>query len=144
MRKPALVLALFLALGITASAQDFTGSIYGRIVDPTNALLPGVSITVEGTAIQGKRTAVSEGNGTYRFLYLPQGEYRITYEKARFKKIVYEGAKVEVDKTTTMNVAMRRCFLHRKWRVTSPESSCLSTVEHPPLRDGFAGRAAGR
>ena len=92
MRKQILVLAFLLAAGIDASAQEFTGSIYGRIVDPTNALLPGVSITVEGAAIQGQRTAESEANGSYRLLYLPQGEYRVTYQKSEFKKIVYEAA----------------------------------------------------
>src|SRR5262245_14930623 len=69
--------------------------------------MPGVSITVEGEAIQGQRTAESEANGSYRFLYLPQGEYRVTYQKSRFKKIVYESAKVEVNKTITMNVTMQ-------------------------------------
>src|SRR5580765_5933962 len=110
MPKQILVIAFVFtvgAAGIEASAQEFTGSIYGRIVDPTNALLPGVSITVEGGAIQGQRTVVSEGNGSYRVLYLPQGEYRVTYQMPRFKKIVYEGAKVEVGKTTTMNVTMQ-------------------------------------
>src|SRR6187402_2066394 len=91
------------AVGIDASAQEFTGSIYGRIVDPTNAPLPGVSITVEGAAMQGQRTVMSEANGSYRVLYLPQGDYRVTYQKSRFKTIVYEGAKIEVGKTVTMN-----------------------------------------
>ena len=68
--------------------------------------MPGVSITVEGDAIQGPRTAESEANGSYRVLNLPQGEYRVTYQKSRFKKIVYEGAKIEVNKTVTMNVTM--------------------------------------
>jgi hypothetical protein len=72
------------------------------------AVSPGVSITVEGDAIQGQRTAESEANGSYRFLYLPQGEYRVTYQKSKFKTIVYEGAKVEVNKTITMNVTMPR------------------------------------
>src|SRR5580765_5586836 len=107
MRKPILVIAFLLAAGIGGSAQEFTGSIYGRIVDPANALMPGVSITVEGDAIQGQRTAESEANGSYRFLYLPQGEYRVTYQKSKFKKIVYEGAKVEIGKTVTMNVTMQ-------------------------------------
>src|SRR6187200_2632722 len=65
------------AAAFDASAQEFTGSIYGRIVDPANAVLPGVSITIEGPAIQGQRTALSEANGSYRVLYLPQGEYRV-------------------------------------------------------------------
>jgi len=106
MRKPILVIAFLLGVGVEASAQEYTGSIYGRIVDPSNAVMPGVSITVEGAAIQGQRTGESEANGSYRFLNLPPGEYRVTYQKSRFKKIVYEGAKVEVGKTITMNVTM--------------------------------------
>ena len=76
MRQHILVMAFFLAAGaagIDASAQEFTGSIYGRIVDPANAVMPGVSITVEGDAIQGPRTTESEPNGSYRFPYLPPG-----------------------------------------------------------------------
>jgi len=110
MQKHILAVALVLAVGaagIDASAQEFTGSIYGRIVDPANALMPGVSITVESAAIQGQRTVTSEANGSYRVLYLPPGEYRVTYQKSAFKKIVYEGAKVEVGKTITMNVTMQ-------------------------------------
>src|SRR6187399_3137710 len=107
MRKPILVMAFLLAAGIDASAQEFTGSIYGRIVDPSNAVMPGVSITVEGKATQSRRTVESEANGSYRVLYLPPGEYRVTYQKSKFKKIVYEGAKIEVDKTLTMNVTMQ-------------------------------------
>ena len=107
MRKPILIIAFLLTIGIDASAQEFTGSIYGRIVDPTNALMPGVSITVEGAAIQGQRTVASEANGSYRVLLLPQGEYRVTYQKPKFKTIVYEGVKVEVGKTVTMNVTMQ-------------------------------------
>ena len=106
MRTQLLALAFALAVCSDAAGQEFTGSIYGRIVDSTNALLPGVSITVEGAAVQGQRTAVSEGNGSYRVLNLPPGEYRATYQKRGFQKIVYEGAKVEVDKTITMNVTM--------------------------------------
>jgi hypothetical protein len=107
MRQHILTIAFLLAAGIEASAQEFTGSVHGRIVDPGSAPLPGVAITVEGNAIQGPRTAESEANGSYRFIHLPPGEYRITYQKSGFKKVVYEGAKVEVDKTITMNLTMQ-------------------------------------
>jgi hypothetical protein len=29
-----------------ASAQEVTGNIYGRILDPSNAVMPGVTVTV--------------------------------------------------------------------------------------------------
>jgi hypothetical protein len=102
-----LIAAFLIAVGIDASAQEFTGSIYGRIVDSSNASVADVVIALEGTAIQGQRTAVSESNGSYRLLNLPPGEYRVTYEKAGFRKVIYEGAKVEVNKTLTMNVTMQ-------------------------------------
>ena len=105
--RQTLVIAFLLVVGIDASAQEFTGSIDGRVVDSTSAVMPGVLITVEGTAIQGRRTVESEANGSYRILYLPPGEYRVTYQKSTFKKVVYEGAKVEVGKTITMNVTMQ-------------------------------------
>ncbi len=137
MRK-ILVMAFFFAVGavgIDASAQEFTGSIYGRIVDPTNALLPGVSITVEGDAIQGKRTAVSEANGSYRLLNLPQGEYRVTYQKARFKKLVYKGAKIEVNKTITMNVTMQIADIEETLVVTG--SSPIVDVKNATVGTNF-------
>ena len=68
MRKHILVIAFLLAVGIDASAQEFTGSIYGRIVDPTNALMPGVSITVEGDGDPGPANG---GVGSQRFVSLP-------------------------------------------------------------------------
>jgi hypothetical protein len=107
MRERLLAIAVLLAVGIDARAQEFTGTIYGRIVDSTLAPVAGVSITLEGDAIQGRRTVESEADGSYRVPYLPQGEYRITYQKRRFKTIVYEGAKVELGKTLTMNVTMQ-------------------------------------
>ena len=118
-----LVIALLLAVGLDASAQEFTGSIYGQIVDSTDALLPGVSITVEGAAIQGQRTTASEANGYYRIANLPPGEYRVTYLKSGFKKIVYPGLKIELGKTLTRNVTMPIADLEETVVVTDSSPS---------------------
>ena len=101
------LLALLLTVASGASAQEFTGNIYGRIVDPSNAVMPGVTITVEGPAILFPRKTESEANGSYRVAFLPPGEYRVTCQKAGFKKIVYETAKVELGRDLTMNVTMQ-------------------------------------
>jgi hypothetical protein len=135
MRRDMLLIAFLLAAGIDASAQEFTGTIYGRVVDPANAPMAGVSITVEGDAIQGQRTGESEANGSYRFLYLPQGEYRVTYQKSKFKKIVYEGAKVEVNKTITMNVTMQIADIEATLVVTG--SSPIVDVQNATVGTNF-------
>jgi hypothetical protein len=135
MRKQIPIIAFLLAVGIEASAQEFTGSIQGRIVDSTNAVMPGVSITVEGAAIQGQRTAESEANGSYRILYLPPGEYRVTYTKSRFKKIVYERATVEVGKTITLNVTMSLADIEATVVVTG--SSPIVDVKNATVGTNF-------
>src|SRR6186997_1301716 len=122
MPKQILVIAFLfavVAVAFDASAQEFAGNIHGRIVDPSNAVLAGVTITVEGPAIQGQRTVLSEANGSYRLLYLPPGEYRATYKKSKFKTIVYEGAKVEVGKTLTLNVTMQIAEIEETLVVTN-------------------------
>ena len=107
MRTPILIVAFLLAIGTGASAQEVAGTIYGRIVDPSNAVMPGVTITVEGAAIQVQRKAESEANGSYRFPYLPPGEYRVTFQKAGFKTIVHQRAKVELGKTLRIDETMQ-------------------------------------
>ena len=97
-----MIALVLLAVGIDASAQEFTGSIYGRIVDPTNAL-HAWSLDHGGRRrrFRASERRQSEANGSYRFLNLPPGDSTGSRIRSRkFKKIVYEGAKVEVDKTS--------------------------------------------
>ncbi len=55
------ILALaFVALASTAFAQgNPTGTITGRVTDPDNLVLPGVTVTAASPVLQGVRTAVT-------------------------------------------------------------------------------------
>jgi hypothetical protein len=57
---------LLLSLSVTASAQEFRGSLTGRITDPTGAALPGAEVSVRNveTNITSKTTA-NEGSSWY-------------------------------------------------------------------------------
>jgi hypothetical protein len=87
---------------LPAAAQDFRGSIGGRIVDESGAVLPGVSVSVSNRNTNVATTAVTNATGTYSVLYLTPGPYAITAELQGFKKMTREvevrlGDRLEID-----------------------------------------------
>lgn len=58
-----------IALG-SVHAQVPTGSIAGRIVDPTGEAIPGAQLVLTDTATSTPRTAMTSTVGSYEFLEL--------------------------------------------------------------------------
>ena len=74
MRRTTTLVALLLTVMIgsftvDSSAQGVqTGSIRGTVTDQQNLAVPGVTVTIQSPALQGVRTTVSAGDGSYSFL----------------------------------------------------------------------------
>jgi hypothetical protein len=83
--------ALAFAVLPAFSQQMGTGTIDGRIVDATGAILPGVSVTLTNTETGFSRTVVTEANGRFRVPLLPVGPYTLTAELAGFQTLRREG-----------------------------------------------------
>src|SRR5215510_11517610 len=98
------IIAVLIPFAGVSPAQEFTGNINGRISDASEALLPGVTVTLKSPAVQGTRSAVTDETGNYRFILLPPGTYSLTYELPGFKTLVREGVIVQVGVTTTLNI----------------------------------------
>ena len=73
------LLALVLGEGFV-SAQATTGSIQGVVTDSQGAAIPGATVTVRNVETDVSRTSVSDGEGFYRFLNLPVGNYEVVVE----------------------------------------------------------------
>jgi hypothetical protein len=82
-----LCVCILAAWALPAHAQAI-GSIFGKVTDPSGAVLPGVSVTVTGTGLQQPLVAVTSESGTYQFPSVPLGTYAVTFELASFKKAV--------------------------------------------------------
>ena len=106
-----------------------TGSINGKVVDPSDALLPGVTVTIAAPQMQGTQTAVTNEEGNYRFPGIPPGTYRVTYELPGFATVVREGIRVTLGFTATLNVTMQVSSLQETVTVTgdSPVVDVSST-----------------
>ena len=76
-----------LVLGAAGSARaQAIGSIFGKVTDPSGGVLPGVTVTVTGPALQAPLVAVTSANGTYQFPSVPIGTFTVSFELASFKK----------------------------------------------------------
>src|SRR5688500_12374938 len=99
------VLAVLLTAG-TAAAQQGTSEVRGRVLDSQGAVLPGVSVTVRNQDTGMFRETVSNDDGTYFVSGIVPGPYEITAQLQGFKKYSRRDVRLEVGKTTTLDVPM--------------------------------------
>ena len=107
-----LVLALFFSAA-AISAQE-TGEIIGRVADEEGVSLPGVMVTAAGPSLQGKRTALSAADGSFRLSLLPIGIYRLTFELQGFATVIQENANAKLGLTTAVDVTMKVATLQEQ------------------------------
>lgn len=99
-------LALAAALSVSASAQlAGKGSINGRIVDTTGAVVPGADVTITDNGTNKKLTAKSSGAGDYTFSLDP-GKYTITVSMPGFKTVTQENVNVNALQTFSVDVTL--------------------------------------
>jgi hypothetical protein len=102
-----ILFAVSLIFAADAVAQVQTGSIVGLVTDSSNAVLPGVTITLSGDRlIGGAQTFVTDAGGTYRFDRLPPGDYQVTFELQGFKIINRPDIRVSAAFVATVNAKL--------------------------------------
>src|SRR4051812_10741823 len=99
------VAAIFLA-AVPAWAQQGTTDLRGRVVDAQSAVLPGVTVTARNQATGTFRTTVTGEDGTFIASGLTPGTYAVTAELQGFKKFERGDLRLEVGKTTSLDIAM--------------------------------------
>jgi hypothetical protein len=95
MRKQA-ALAL-LAVCHVMSAQEFRGTILGRVTDPTGAVVPGAVIQVASEETRVTVDAKTNQEGNYNVPFLLPGRYTVTVAADGFRQIVRQGITVQVN-----------------------------------------------
>ena len=118
-----LCLALWLTAGFTTptfgqAVTAGTGAINGRIVDNSQAVIPGVTVTITSPAQMGARTAVSDTDGQYRFTAVAPGDYVVLFELAGFTTLRNEGIRVNTGFTATVNAELKLASLSESIIVT--------------------------
>ena len=81
---------------VPSSAQDFRGTVTGRVSDAQGGRLPGVTVTATNLATNAESTTTTDSVGDYTIPYLNPGKYRITVELSGFKKAIRDGVEVRI------------------------------------------------
>jgi hypothetical protein len=98
----------WLLFAAAAEAQLSTGTIIGTVRDESNAVLPGVTVTLTSPVLPGGPSViVTNEQGEYRFTRLPPGTYSITVALPGFGTYNETDLRVSVAGTTERNVTMK-------------------------------------
>src|SRR3954470_21097825 len=92
---------------VMAHAQVQTGSIAGVVTDTSNAVMPGVTVSVSGDKlIGGVQTQTTDAAGAYRFDRLPPGGYHVKFELQGFRSIDRSDIAISASFVATVNAKL--------------------------------------
>jgi hypothetical protein len=111
--------ALAVAASVPAAAQQGTAELRGRILDQQSAGMPGVTIVAKNEATGMFRQSVSGPDGSYFMSALTPGSYEIVAQLSGFKKYERKGIRLEVGKTTSLDVQLEVGGLEEAVTVTA-------------------------
>ena len=101
-------LALSLLLIVPAAfAQSDTGSITGRVTDPSGAVISGAQIIAHNVATSVDTRTTSNGDGSWRIDFLPIGQYQVTVTAPGFEKAILPVFSLEVLQTPTLDAQLK-------------------------------------
>jgi Carboxypeptidase regulatory-like domain/TonB dependent receptor len=98
--------ALILLSGASAWAQTERGGIRGTVVDPTNAVIPGVTVTATHVETGIFRSTETTGEGIYNLAALPGGTYRVEVIHPGMKTEVRENVRVTAASVTSLSFTL--------------------------------------
>ena len=107
-----LVLAVVLGLafcaivGQTAKADELYGRVRGLVSDSTGAVLPGVQLKLTNNGTGSTVDAVSDSDGSFAFVNLHPGDYKLTATKGSFKTFQVGSIRVEPNQIYVQSVLM--------------------------------------
>ena len=103
MTRLAIILSIISASILPLAAQ--TSSLQGVVKDAQGATVPAAVVTITNTDTSASRKEVSDETGTYRFLQVPAGPYKLEIQKAGFSTKV-ANVVLQVDVPETLNLQL--------------------------------------
>ena len=100
-------LLLLLAFAVALSAQEFRGTLTGRVSDPAGLGVPGAKIVVTKTDTNSRSQTVSGPNGDYTVPFLAPGVYSIDVEASGFAKFTQTGVRVSAVEQVTVSPTLK-------------------------------------
>lgn len=119
-RLGTLLLALLILTTGFSYAQRLTGKIIGEVSDKEGISLPGVTVEISSPSLMGGiHTQVTSERGSYRFINIPPGTYKLVFSLEGFQTLIKENIRVSVDTTVTENIVLKQAAIEESVTVTA-------------------------
>ena len=97
---------LAILLAVPVLAQTVTGTLEGRITDPSGAVISLVAITAVNTETGLARSTKTNGEGYFQLTFLPVGEYTVTADAGGFGTVQRQ-AQVELSSSREVSFSLK-------------------------------------
>ena len=121
----ALMLLCFASIATRAQETLTDGSVTGRVVDPTGAVVPHAVIKALAIATNQSYTVQTDGQGRFRLAYLPVGQYRIGAQADGFSQVFRE---VQLTIGSAFDITLQLSIL-------TADTNVRVTVESPIIEE---------
>ena len=98
-----ILIAMF---AFVANAQTSRGIVSGTVADPTGAVIPGAEVTLTNTGTTVTRSAVTNGEGFYRFDAVDLGTYTVNITATGFGKLIKTNVTVNANQTSSVDAQL--------------------------------------
>src|SRR5215831_18845241 len=99
--------AIMLCLLLSATSFAQNSAISGTVSDPTNALIPGVTVTATNTGTAVVTTVITNDSGAYNFVSLPPGPYKLTAALQGFQTATVSNINLGSAETQRFNITLK-------------------------------------
>jgi hypothetical protein len=100
------LLLIALSGGMGRAQSGSQGTISVSVVDATGGVVPGTTLSLVDLSTNDTRTAATHENGTYTFVNLSVGSYKLTAEHGGYSKAVLDQVAVHAALTTDLTVTL--------------------------------------
>ena len=101
------IVSLCLVCSTLLSAQSTGGRIFGRVADPSGAVLAGVNVSATNEATGVSRATQTNDSGDYVFVDIPVGTYDLKFEREGFTSALRKSVTLEINQVLTLNMSMQ-------------------------------------
>jgi hypothetical protein len=100
-----LTVVLALATGVV-NAQSFRGAIRGAVVDSQGLPVAEAKVVARNLGTSETREVTGDGEGNFRFLELPAGDYEVSAMAVGFEEVRVPQIRVDVGQETTVTITL--------------------------------------
>ncbi len=121
---------LFAGAPLLYAQQGSEGTVTVTVTDPSGSVIPDAKIELRDPSSNEVRQAVTQGSGTYSFVNLSIGTYRLTVSKEGFSVQVFDSVVVQAARVTDVSAKLQVGTTTQSVEVTATATPVLETTSN--------------